>query len=140
MPVEITQNAEGTFLGKVGSVQYSVFRYRYKLVGRPVKFEGCQLASLRDIGAMKMTAIVQRTTKRDYVDLHAILIGARVPLGDITATMERKFPGVDPGTAIRALTYFNDVEKQAMPDMIAKTSWDDVKRGLAYGVSQIPRP
>ena len=30
LPVAVTQNTEGTFLGRVGSVQYSVFRYRYK--------------------------------------------------------------------------------------------------------------
>ena len=130
-PVEVNQNAEGTFLGKVGSVQYSVFRYRYDLVDGPVEFGGCALASLRDIGAMKMTAIVQRSTKRDYVDLHAILVGAQVPLRDVVATMERKYPGLAPATALRALTYFKDVERQAMPDMIAKTSWDDVKRGLS---------
>jgi hypothetical protein len=130
LPVEITQNAEGTFLGKIASVQYSVFRYRYDLVGPPVEFDGCALASLSDIAAMKMTAIVQRMTKRDYVDLHAILVGAHVPLADVLATMDRKFPGIDRKTALRALNYFKDVEKQAMPDMIAKTTWDEVKKGL----------
>jgi hypothetical protein len=130
LPVEITQNTEGTFVGKVGSVQYSVFRYRYDIVWRPIEFEGCTIASLLDIAAMKMTAIVQRATKRDYVDLHSILVHAHVPLGEVLATMNRKFPGVDPTTALRALNYFNDVEKQSMPDMIAKTTWDEVKRGL----------
>ena len=42
-------------------------------------FKGFVLASLTDIAAMKMTAIVQRATKRDYVDLHAILVQPRVP-------------------------------------------------------------
>ena len=45
--------------------------------------------------------------------------------------MDRKFPGVDRATALRAMTYFNDVDKQAMPDMLAKTTWEDVKRGLS---------
>ena len=130
LPVEITQNAEGTFLGRVGSVQYSVFRYRYELVGHPVEFKGCVLASLTDIAAMKMTAIVQRATKRDYVDLHAILVQARRPLGEVLATMDRKFPGVDRTIALRAMTYFKDVDRQAMPDMLAKTTWEEVKSGL----------
>jgi hypothetical protein len=130
LPIEIDQNYEGTFLGTVGSVHYSVFRYRYPLVGRPVTFEGCALAPLEDIAAMKMTAIVQRAVKRDYVDLHAILVEAKVPLTRVLATMERKFPGLDSAPALRALGYFKDVEKQAMPDMIARTSWDQVKRGL----------
>ena len=82
LPVEIRQNDEGTFLGSVGGVDYSVFRYRYELVGRPIQYEGVSLASLQDIAAMKMTAIVQRATKRDYVDLHAIFRNRTVTLGD----------------------------------------------------------
>jgi len=130
LPVQIRQNDEGTFLGQVGGVDFSVFRYRYKLVDRPVAFEGCGLASLRDIAAMKMTAIVQRATKRDYVDLHAIFTTGRVELADTVSAMKAKFPGVDPSLALRALTYFKDVEQQPMPAMLAKTSWEDVKRDL----------
>jgi len=130
LPVRIRQNDEGTFLGQVGGVDYSVFRYRYELVEPPIVFNGCQLASLRDIAAMKMTAIVQRATKRDYVDLHAIFCTRSIGLGDAVSTMKQKFPGVDPSLALRALTYFNDVDKQPMPEMLAKMSWDDVKAGL----------
>ncbi len=130
LPVQIRQNDEGTFHGQIGGVECSVFRYRYELVGRPVPCHGCDLASLKDIAAMKMTAIVQRATKRDYIDLHAIFQSRALTLGDAVATMGKKFPGVDPSMALRALTYFKDVEQQPMPDMLAKTSWSDVKRGL----------
>ena len=130
LPVHVRQNDEGTFLGHVGGVDYSVFRYRYLLVGRSVTVEGCELASLRDIAAMKMTAIVQRATKRDYVDLDALFRSRRVSLADAISTMKKKFPGVDPSVALRALTYFRDVEQQPMPAMLVNTTWEDVKRGL----------
>jgi hypothetical protein len=58
------------FLAQVGGVDYGVFRYRYELVGKAIAYEACRLASANDIAAMKMTAIVQCTTKRDHVDLH----------------------------------------------------------------------
>ncbi len=131
LPVHIRQNDEGTFLGQVGGVDYSVFRYRYPLVARSVTVEGCELASLKDVAAMKMTAIVQRATKRDYVDLDALFRSRRVSLGDAISTMKKKFPGVDPSLALRALNYFRDVEQQPMPAMLVNTSWEDVKRGLA---------
>ena len=130
VPVKVTQNTEGTFLAQVDSIQWSVFRYRYPLISVPAEYEGCSVAGLRDLAAMKMTAIVQRTTKRDYVDLHAMLVGARLSLGDVITTMSRKYPGLDPAVAMRALTYFTDVEEQAMPKMIARTTWEDVKAGL----------
>ncbi len=130
LPVHVRQNDEGTFLGHVGGVDYSVFRYRYPLVGRSVTVEGCDLASLRDIAAMKMTAIVQRATKRDYVDLDALFKSRRVSLGDAISTMKKKFPSIDPSLALRALTYFRDVEQQPMPAMLVNITWEDVKRGL----------
>jgi hypothetical protein len=130
-PVSVRQNDEGTFLGHVGEVQYSVFRYRYELVARPSSYQRCSLAALEDIAAMKMSAIVQRATKRDYVDLHAMLVGAKLPMREVVATMRRKYPGVDPSMSLRALGYFKDVEKQAMPDMLAKTTWEEVKKGLS---------
>jgi hypothetical protein len=130
LAIDVRQNNEGTFLAQVGGVDFSVFRYPYELVGRPVTFEGCQLASLKDIAAMKMTAIVQRAVKRDYVDLHFLFQQGKVSLSEVVSTMERKFTGVDPSVAVRAMTYFKDVEHQPMPQMLVKMSWEDVKRGL----------
>jgi hypothetical protein len=128
--VEVRQNRDGTFLAQVGRVDYSVFRYRYELVEAPISYQGCLLAAPTDIAAMKMTAIVQRATKRDYVDLHVLLESRAITLTGTVRAMQRKFPGVDPRLALRALVYFDDVDKQPMPEMLAKISWDDVKRGL----------
>jgi hypothetical protein len=60
-----------------------------------------------------------------------MLVGAKLPTRDVMATMRRKYPGIDPSMSLRALSYFKDVEKQAMPDMLAKTTWDEVKKGLS---------
>jgi hypothetical protein len=130
LPIDVRQNNEGTFLAQVGGVDFSVFRYRYGLVGTPIEFEGCQLASLEDIAAMKMTAIVQRAVKRDYVDLYVFFKVGNLSLSQVVTTMGEKFPGLDPSMALRAMTYFEDVEKQPMPVMLAKISWADVKSGL----------
>jgi hypothetical protein len=66
---------------------------------------------------MKMTAIVQRATKRDYVDLHVLLESRTVTLADTVRAMQRKFPGVEPRVAQRPLVYFDDVDKQPMPPL-----------------------
>jgi len=111
-------------------VDYSVFRYPYPLVESPVRIAGAAVASVTDIAAMKMTAIAQRATKRDYVDLHAIFHGRRLDLRDVLFAMQQKYPRYDPAHSLRALTYFRDVDPQAMPVMLTDTSWDDIKRDL----------
>jgi len=129
--VVVRQNDEGTFLGQVNGLEYSVFRYRYEVVGRVREIEGCQVASLEDIGAMKLAAICQRTVKRDYVDLHAILTTGRVTMGDLASAWNRKYPGKDIRFALRALGYFADVDKARMPEMLSKSSWETIKTDLA---------
>jgi len=39
LPVAVRQNDEGTLLGQVDGIEYSVFRYRYNVVG-PTQFRG----------------------------------------------------------------------------------------------------
>ncbi len=136
LPVQVRQNDEGTFLGLVGGVDYSVFRYRYPLIDSPVRMENCDVASLRDIAAMKMIAIGQRAAKRDYVDLHAIFTSGAVGLREVLSIMPQKYRGYDPAHSLRALTYFREVDSQAMPAMTIKTSWNDVRRGLERVVSR----
>lgn len=130
MPLQVRQNDHGTFLGQVGGVDFSVFRYPYPLVEPPVRIAGATVASVTDIAAMKMTAIAQRATKRDYVDLHAILREARLGLRDVVLAMQQKYPRYDPAHSLRALTYFRDVDSQPMPVMLSQTSWEEIKRDL----------
>ena len=78
-PVEIDQNQTGTFLAVVGGVKFSVFRYRYDVLDPFVDAKGVNLASIRDLAAMKLTALIGRATKRDYVDIHELLVGGTRP-------------------------------------------------------------
>ena len=130
LTVAVRKNDEGTFLGQIAGLEYSVFRYRYHMVGSPLEIEGCQVASLEDIGAMKLAAICQRSVKRDYVDLHTILTMGGVSMGALVSAWNHKFPGKDVGFALRALAYFADVEKARMPEMLSKTTWERVKADL----------
>ena len=136
LPVVVRQNDEGTFLGQVDGLEYSVFRYRYRVVGPTRKVEGCLVASLEDIGAMKLAAICQRSVKRDYVDLHAILTSGRVSVGDLVNAWNRKYPGKDVGFALRALVYFADVDKARMPEMLERTTWAAIKADLEKLISR----
>lgn len=59
-----------TVWGKIGETKISIFYYKYPLLERTVPFEGLQLASLADIAAMKIHAIEDRGTKRDFMDVY----------------------------------------------------------------------
>jgi hypothetical protein len=131
LTVRITENQEGTFLGYVGGVKFSVFRYRYPLVAATVSIAGAEVAAREDIAAMKLVAMVQRAEKRDYVDIHALLAEGKMSLRDMFGALAKKAPQLDPEVAYRALVYFADAEKTKMPQMRNGTTWEQVKADLA---------
>jgi hypothetical protein len=129
--IEVDQNNEGTFLGRVDGVKFSVFRYRYPLLEQPLSVEGSSVASPRDIAAMKLLAITQRAVRRDYVDIHALLTQGGMSLEAMVYAFHQKFPTGDPAGVVRALNYVGDVDKGIMPEMLNRTTWEKVKKDLA---------
>ena len=78
-----------------------------------------------------MLAVTQRAVKRDYVDVHALVVLGEMSLEAMVHAFHQKFPAGDPSTVVRALTYVGDVDKGPMPHMLDDTTWDRVKEDLA---------
>jgi len=58
----------------------------------PLLLEGIPVASLAEIGAMKLAAIIDRGTRKDLVDLYYIL--QNVPLDDLFQVASVKYARV----------------------------------------------
>ena len=57
---------------------------------------------------MKLSAITSRSTRKDYVDLYAIM--PHVALADMLALVEQKMPTLDRNLVLKSLVYFDDVD------------------------------
>src|SRR3989344_4886743 len=55
------------------NVKISFFGYLYKLIDKIIEEESIRLASIKDIGCMKLSAITGRASSKDYIDLYYIL-------------------------------------------------------------------
>ena len=72
----ITNPAEkNTLTAMVANVRFSLFHYPYPLLKPLVSKPGCniRLASPEDIAAMKVVAIIQRGTAKDFFDLNSLM-------------------------------------------------------------------
>ena len=70
----ITFDKDGTFVVTWQDVGISFFRLPlYPLVQPPVLLDGIRLATIPEIGAMKLAAIIDRGTRKDMVDLYYLL-------------------------------------------------------------------
>jgi predicted nucleotidyltransferase component of viral defense system len=127
----ITYDSDGTFVASWREVGISFFRLSlYPLVQEPILVEGVPVATLPEIGAMKLAAIIDRGTRKDLVDLYFIL--QITDIEELFKVAAQKYFSIHsfPISAVRGMAYFVDAEKLPMPRMIDKTSWPKMKKFL----------
>lgn len=135
-PLKIKDEKDGTCHLDLGGTAVSLFHYDYPVLARPQRWRGLELASLEDIAAMKLSAVLGRGSKRDFIDLHELCL--KMGLKRVMSTAGRKFPRHEdfPLQAARALVYFEDAEKEPMPRMLGPATWDGVR---AYFEAAVPK-
>lgn len=129
--LEILSTLPGTINGILASVKISFFHYPYETLSPPQDFDGLPIASLSDIACMKLIAVSQRGTKKDFIDVYE-LIQSGMNLSAQFDALERKFSKVayNKLSILKSLTYFADAESDMMPKMHKSYGWEDVKREL----------
>lgn len=115
---------------KIDFVNYS----RYQWLAESITEDGLRLASPQDIAAMKVNAIEGRGTRKDFVDIYFLL--QHYSLDDILGFYQEKYPEHSVFRALMSLTYFEDAEKQMMPKMFSKVTWDEMK---AYIIKEVEK-
>lgn len=131
------QGREGTLIMKLEGVATSFFYYPYPLISPVVEFEDFPaIASIRDIGAMKMIAIGDRGIKRDFYDIYFLL--EKFSLREIFNWVEKKYPEYNIYPAVRGLTYFKDAEEKSQREtyLTQHIPWSKVKETLIRKVNE----
>ncbi len=93
-----------------GDVRISFFGYHYPLLEPVIPANGLELASVLDIGCMKLSAITGRSTLKDYVDLYFIF--KKMNLATLLEASSKKFPTLDQALILKSLVYFDDIEPE----------------------------
>jgi len=126
----LIQKAEQTLIVKINEVEVSFFHYPYPLIFPSIKLKGVNLASKKDIAAMKIIAISDRGTKRDFIDIYFLL--EEFSLEEIFEFVKKKYPMFNIYVGLRGLTYFVDAEKAQKRRLylIHFVSWNEVKKFL----------
>ena len=94
--------------------------------------EEARLINLRDIIPMKLQAISNRFSKKDFWDIDFLL--NEFSLNEMLNIFKTKFPAIDTGYIIHSLTNFEAAEKEEDPICIISRKWEEVKSNLAQKV------
>jgi len=131
--------AENTLILEINAVGISLFSYNYPLLKPFITSEYLNIASLEDIAAMKLIAIIQRGIKRDFIDLYFLcgLLG----LEKIMDLTKHKYTGFNKYLACQALVYFRDAEEKQTREinLLRPLEWENVKKYFVTEVAQLKR-
>lgn len=120
--VVIRDMFENTILLDIDKIKVDILAHKY-LWQKPIETKkGVRLASLEDIGAMKLHAIFQNGTRiKDFIDMHFLL--EYHPLKTYLQTYQSKYGG-NPAMASYALLHHDNIDKEAKVKMLGEKESD----------------
>ena len=120
----------------VNQVKVDFVKMSYPILFPPLLVEGVRMLDIKDIAPMKLKAITQRGSKKDFFDLYYLL--ESMPLERILELFKKKFKQYEVFHVIKSLGYFEDAEQYADPVVFDKTvSWEKVKSRITKAVADL---
>lgn len=90
-----------------------------------LNMEGVRIASQKDILAMKLEAIANRASKKDFFDLALLL--SKFSLQDGFQFYQKRYPYNDPVAVVKNITNFENADSQPDPILLSSPTWEEVK-------------
>lgn len=118
-----------------GGVKVDLLRHAYKRLAPADEVEGVSLVSLPDLAAMKLNAIANRGSKKDFYDLAELLETFSLP--EMLGFFSVKYPTTDSFAVIRSLAWFDDADAEPDPVSLRDRSWAEVKRLILKSISKL---
>lgn len=130
--------APGTLHCEMNGVRLSFFQYTYPLLYTFHKLENVSIADLREIALMKIVAIADRGSKKDFIDLY-FAAKEVMPLPELFSAFQKKYKKINYNLVhiVKALVYFKEADKEKLPKMIKPISWLKIKKYFEAEVKKL---
>ncbi|MEK9165420.1 MAG: nucleotidyl transferase AbiEii/AbiGii toxin family protein [Patescibacteria group bacterium] len=139
--VELVKMTKNWLNTRIDSIEVTHFIYPYSLIEPLIETPYLKVASSLDIAAMKLIALVQRGTFRDFIDIYFLI--QEFTLKTLLSVAQKKYTGYDVYLFLRALLYFEDAEKDARRKetkmLIQAPSWREIKKFLQSQVFAVQK-
>ncbi|WMN11297.1 nucleotidyl transferase AbiEii/AbiGii toxin family protein [Marivirga salinae] len=126
---QIDYQAENTILGYINDVKIDFISHQYPQLAKIENIEGLRLANIKDIGAMKLNAICNRGSKKDFVDI--FLLMDTFSLGELILFYQKKYNQTNSIMVLKSILFFDDAELEPEPIYLSKQIvWEDIKEKI----------
>lgn len=127
-PFEL-QSMSGTgFTSFIENIKCDFYNWSVPFIREPFIKDELRLASLEDIAAFKLDAIIRRKEKKDFWDIDALMYA--FPLKDLFGFYKQKFIYNDVKIVLDALSEIDIADESEDPIVVGKKNWDEVKRNI----------
>ena len=122
--------SKNTIKGEINGVKIDLIKHGYLLVNSPFVFEGIRMATIEDIAAMKLNAIIGNGTRlKDFVDI--AYSSSHICLTEMLEAFDKKYQVRNPVMAVKALSYFQDINyKEPIQLLHGKLTWPIIEERL----------
>lgn len=134
-PNHILAISKGTLRLILSGVKVEFIRHGYPLIAPIENLEGIQMWSIPDVSAMKMNAITNRGSKKDFFDIDALL--DRFELPQILNFYKIKYQPSSLLMAVRSLIWFEDADTEPDPISLNERTWGQVKQRLRKAIQTL---
>jgi hypothetical protein len=124
-PESITGFSSGTLQAIIDQVKVEFIRHDYPQLAPFDRMDNICLWSLPDVAAMKLNAIANGGSKKDFFDI-ATLLNSH-DLDGLIKFYKEKYRPASLLMLIRSLSWFEDAEEEPDPITLIGESWFDVK-------------
>ena len=133
---EILERSKDTVHLRWNGIDVSIF-----LLEDIARFTEQRRLSVEGILATKLHAIIDRGTRRDFFDLYVTLQGQQLGIGECLRALRTVYrQEINDSLVFRALTYFDDADREAPLPSEGERDWDQVRDFFLSRVGQLLVP
>ena len=121
----------------VDGIKVDFVNYRYEWIDIVIEEDEIKMAGLKDIAAMKLSAITGRGTKKDFVDVYFLL--QHFTLQEMLNLYAKKYMNASLFPVMLSLSYFTDAEAMPMPEMLIPVEWDNIKTTIRKAIEDFDK-
>jgi hypothetical protein len=120
---------------KLNNIKVDIVNYPYKWLRDAILEDNLKIADVTDIAAMKLSAITNRGTKKDFIDIYYLL--KKFSLKEMLDFYAEKYNDGNVFLVLKSLVYFDDAETEPMPFMFEQVDWQKLKDRIGELVKKI---
>jgi predicted nucleotidyltransferase component of viral defense system len=135
---DVILESEGTsmLITTIREVKVDFVKMGYPILFPSLEIDDVRMLDIRDIAPMKLKAIAQRGSKKDFYDIYFLL--DRLQLSEMLQLFTEKFKQQEVFQVIKSLTYFEDADLYPDPVVFDNTvTWGQVQKRVFRAVEQL---